>query len=282
MDPIFSCPRKKISMAESLFARAAIVTGFVIFGAFAFAARPREQSAGGASAEFKRISAELSEARLSGGSENATLMERALAYLDSLAISGLNLPGEPNLEGVNRGLATLASHTPAVGENYRLVKLGGTPASYAMVVNFGLGGPAAVRIYAGSAGNYGLAAKIDHFVQKDFLDSDLELVPISNSGPVFVTISGRTDDLSTGLFSAWRFDGRRVLNLWNSDLLQQSSYEADENGFRIAYCSEVNDDRPSECLKMSRDLYRLQAGEWKRIETTDLPSPKSPTGPALF
>jgi len=272
MDPIFSCHRKKTTMAEPLFARAAIVAGFVIFGAIAFAARPREQSAGDASAEFKRISAELSEARLSGGSENATLMEKALAYLDSLAISGLDLPGEPNLEGVNRGLATLASHTPPVGENYRLVKLGGTPASYAMVVNFGLGGPAAVRIYAGSAGNYGLAAKIDHFVQKDFLDSDLELVPISNSGPVFVTISGRTDDLSTGLFSAWRFDGRRVLNLWNSDLLQQSSYEADQNGFRIAYCSEVNDDRPSQCLKMSRDLYRFQSGEWKRIETADMPA----------
>ena len=194
-------------------------------------------------------------------------------YLDSIAVSDLNIPAEPNLDGANRGLAELASHTPPVGENYRLVKLGGAPAAYAMVINFGLGGPAAVRIYAGGAGHYALAAKIDHFVQKDFFDSDLELVPVSNSEPVFVTISGRTDDLSTGMFSAWRFDGHGVVALWNSDLLQQSSYEADENGFRLAYCSQVDDDHPSQCLKMSRDLYRFQAGEWKRIETADLPLP---------
>ena len=201
---------------------------------------------------------------------------KALAYLDSIAVSVLNLPAGPNLEGANRSLAGLASHTPPVGENYRLVKLGGAPASYAMVINFGLGGPAAVRIYAGSAGRYALAARIDHFVQKDFFDSDLELVSVSDAEPVFVTISGRTDDLSTGLFSAWRFDGHGVTALWNSDLLQQSSYEADENGFRLAYCSKVDEDRPSECLRMSRDVYRFQAGEWKRIETEDLP-PSKPT-----
>jgi hypothetical protein len=160
-----------------------------------------------------------------------------------------------------------------VGENYRLVKLGGTPAVYAMAINFGLGGPAAVRIYAGSYGHFALAARIDRFVQKDFLDSDIELVPVSNSEPVFVTVSGRTDDLSTGAFSAWRFDGQSAVALWNSDLLQQSSYEADENGFHLAYCSQVDEDHPSQCLKMSRDLYRFQAGEWKRIETADLPPP---------
>jgi hypothetical protein len=164
-----------------------------------------------------------------------------------------------------------------VGENYRLVKLGGTPAAYAMVINFGLGGPAAVRVYAGGAGHYALAAKIDHFAQKDFFDSDLELVSVSKAEPVFVTISGRTDDLSTGLFSAWRFDGHILVALWNSDLLQQSSYEAEEAGFRLAYCSQVDDDRPSQCLKMSRDLYRFEAGEWKRIETADLPPPTPAT-----
>ncbi len=44
--------------------------------------------------------------------------------------------------------------------------------------------------------------------------------------------------------------------------------------FVSAYCSQVDDDRPSECLKMSRDLYRFQGGEWKRIESVDLPMPK--------
>jgi hypothetical protein len=269
MNSIFSRYRKARPAARPVLVRAVIFVGFVIFGSNPFAAWLPAQSGSDATADFKRISQELSEARLGGGDENEARMEKALAYLDSVALSALNIPGGPNLDGADRGLAGLASHTPPVGENYHLVKLGGTPSAYAMVINFGLGGPAAVRLYAGGAGHYALAARIDHFAQKDFFDSDLELVPVSNSQPVFVTVSGRTDDLSTGLFSAWQFDGHRVVALWNSDLLQQSSYEADENGFRLGYCSQVDDDHPSQCLKMSRDLYRFQAGEWKRIETAD-------------
>ena len=271
MNSIFYCHRKARPARRPILTRLAIFFSFVIVSAFPLPARVRAQIGGDPTAEFKRISKELSAARLGGGEENEGLMEKALAYLDSIAISGLNVPAGPNLDGANRGLAELASHTPPVGENYRLVKLGGSPAAYAMVINFGLGGPAAVRIYAGGAGHYTLAARIDHFVQKDFFDSDLELVPVSGPEAVFVTVSGRTDDLSTGLFSAWRYDGHGLVSLWNSDLLQQSSYEGDETGFRMAYCSRVDDDHPSQCLKMSRDLYRFQAGEWKRIETVDLP-----------
>ena len=274
MNPIFSNYRKVLPAARAGMVRAVLLVGIVIFGAGPFAAWMHAQIGRDPTSEFKRISEELSAARLSGGVENESQMEKALAYLDSIAVSVLNVSAEPNLDGANRGLAGLVSRTPPVGENYRLVKLGGTPAAYAMVINFGLGGPAAVRIYAGAAGQYALAAKIDHIVQKDFFDSDLELVTVSNSEPVFVTVSGRTDDLSTGMFSAWQFDGHRVVALWNSDLLQQSSYEAEENGFRLAYCSEVDEDHPSQCLKMTRDLYRFQAGEWKRMETADLPPPK--------
>ena len=275
MNSFFYGFRQAFPAARHAKTRLAIFIGFVIFGVGLSAARLHAQSGGDAPAEFKRISEELSAARLSGGDENQGQMEKALTYLDSLAISVLNISASPDLEGANRGLAGLVSRTPPVGENYRLVKLGGAPATYAMVINFGLGGPAAVRVYAGSAGHYGLAAKIDHVVQKDFFDSDVELVPVSSSDPVFVTISGRTDDLSTGMFSAWRFDGHQVLALWNSDLLQQSSYEADKNGFRLAYCSQVEEDRPSQCLKMSSDLYRFQNGEWKRIESADL-APSKP------
>jgi hypothetical protein len=277
MNSIFSYDRGNPPAARPVMATLAIIFSFVIFGAGPFAAWLPAQSGSDPSAEFKRISEELSAARLGGGDEKEAQMEKALAYLDSIAVSVLNVPASPDLDEANRRLAGLASHTPPVGENYRLVKLGGTPAVYAMVINFGLGGPAAVRIYAGGVGHYGFVARIDHFVQKDFFDSDLELVPVSSSEAVFVTVSGRTDDLSTGMFSTWQYDGHRVVALWNSDLLQQSSYEADEKGFRLAYCSQVDDDRPSQCLKMSRDLYRFQSGEWKRIETADLPPPKPAT-----
>jgi hypothetical protein len=224
--------------------------------------------------QFRQIADELSAARQGGGEENRARMEKALAYLDSIAIPVLNVPPSPHLEEANQRFAGLASHTPPVGENYRLVKLGGAPAAYALAVNFGLGGPAAVRIYAGAGGRYSLAAKIDHFAQSDFFDSDIELVSVSDSDPVFVTISGRTDDLSTGQFVAWRLEGNYVTALWTSDLLQQSTYGGDGSGFHLAYCSQVDEDHPSNCLKMARDLYHYQGGEWKRVETAELPAPK--------
>ncbi len=274
MNSIFSGYRKACPAARPVLVKAVILIGIVIFGAGPFVASLHPQSGSDPTTEFKRISEELSAARLGGGEEKEAQMEKALIYLDSIAVSVLNVPANPALDQANRRLAGLVSHTPPVGENYRLEKLGGTPAVYAMVINFGLGGPAAVRIYAGGAGHYALAARIDHFIQKDFFDSDLELISVAGADPVFVTVSGRTDDLETGLFAAWRVRGNQLEALWSSDLLQQSSYEADEMGFRLAYCSQVDEDHPSQCLKMSRDLYRYQAGEWKRVESVDLPAPK--------
>jgi hypothetical protein len=230
----------------------------------------RAQIKGDSAAEFKKLAAQLSAARLNGAAESEDSQEMALGFLDKWADSALTGSASPDLDAANRRMADLVSHVPPVGENYRLVRLGGSPVAYAMVVNFGLGGPAAVRIYSHAGGGYVLAAKIDHFVEKDFFDSDIELVPVSMAEPVFVIVSGRTDDLATGMFSAWRFDGRRAMPLWSSDLLQQSSYQADGDGFHLTYCSEPDEDHPAQCHKMTRDLYRLQANEWKRIETKDL------------
>jgi hypothetical protein len=273
MNPIFC----RTHEARPAFRLGAIkLAGFaavVIISVILHAASLHAQGTGDPTAEFKRLSQDLSAVRLAGGDEPAARLEKALGYLDSVAISALNVSATPNLEGANRSLAGLVSRIPPVGENYRLVKLGGAASVYAMIVNFGQGGPAAVRVYAGAPGHLALAGRIDHFTVKDFFDSDIELVAASTSEPVFVTISGRTDDLSTGVFAAWRFDGRQLMALWNSDLLQQSSYGADESGFHVAYCSRVDDDRPAQCLKMSRDVYRYQNGEWKRTETTDLPAP---------
>jgi len=237
------------------------------------------QNSSDPSAEFKRLASELSAARLGGGTEIESLQEKALAYLDSIAASTLNSSSSPDLDAINQRLAGLVSHTPPIGENYRLLKLGGTPAAYALLVNFGQGGPAAVRIYASTNGRYGSAARIDRFTQKDFFDSDIEIVPVSMNENVFVIVSGRTDDLSTGLFSAWRFDGHGIVALWSSDLLQQSNYEAEADGFHLTYCGQPDDDHPSQCNKMTRDLYRYQDGAWKRVESTDLPEVKTAPQP---
>jgi hypothetical protein len=261
---------------QSVAMRAAIATGIFLLALTQAPLRLGAQNGGDSSAEFKRLVAELSAARLNGTAESESQQEKPLAFLDSIASSVLSASATPNLDAANQRLAGLVSPTHPVGENYRFVKLGGTPAAYAMVVNFGLGGPAAVRIYAATGGRYALASRIDHFAQKDFFDSDVELIPVSGGEPVFVTVSGRTDDLSTGIFSVWLFDGHRASALWTSDLLQQSNYEADANGFHLTYCGQVDEDHPSQCLKMTRDLYRFQAGEWKRVETADFP-PATPS-----
>jgi hypothetical protein len=231
---------------------------------------PAQKSTGDASLEFKRLAMQLSEARFDGTAENEALQEKAMSYLDALASVALGSSGAPDLDGINQRLARLVSHDPPVGENYHLLRLGGTPATYALVANFGLGGPAAVRVYTGAGGRFALAAKVDHFVQPDFFDSDIELIPVSSSEPAFVIAAGRTDDLATGIFSAWQFDGHRAVMLWSSDLLQQSSYQADASGFHLTYCSQPDEDHPARCPKMERDHYRVEAGEWKRIESTSL------------
>jgi hypothetical protein len=268
MNSIFFDSRNSRSTAQP--SSFAVVLAFSALAPFCLHAQGTDNSA----AEFKTAAAALSAGRLNGGAEIEATQEKALAYLDGVAIAMLNSTVAPNLEGTNQRLAALVSHVPPVGENYRLLQLGESPATYAMVVNFGLGGPAAVRIYAGAAGHYGLAARIDHFRQKDFFDSDIELVSVSLHEMVFVTVSGRTDDLATGMFSAWRFDGQRAVPLWSSDLLQQSNYEAGADGFHLTYCGQPDDDHPAQCLKMTRDVYRYVNGEWKRISTADLPPVK--------
>ena len=125
MNSIFSIRWKSLLHARRAAARALIAISLVILSATPFIAQLRAQTASDPTAEFKRISEELSAARLSGGDDNKEQMEKALAYLDSVAISNLNIAAEPNLDGANRGLAGLAPHTPPIGENYRLVKLGG-------------------------------------------------------------------------------------------------------------------------------------------------------------
>lgn len=256
----------------------ATTLGVILLGLLLAPARLGAQIGSDPAAEFKRLVAELSAARLDGTAESETQQEKSLAFLDSIASSVLSGSAKPDLDAANQRLAGLVSHTPPVGENYRLVKLGGSPAVYALVANFGLGGPAAVRIYAAVDGRYVLASKIDHFAQKDFFDSDVELVPVSDAEPVFVIVSGRTDDLSTGIFSAWRFDGHRVAALWSSDLVQQSNYEVDAKGFHLAYCGQTSEDHPDDCVRMTRDVYRFEAGEWKRIETaSDQPQAKPPS-----
>jgi hypothetical protein len=224
---------------------------------------------------FRLLATQLSTARLNGAAAGQSQQDQALLILDGIALPLIDSNPKPDLDVATSRLVAQVSPAPGVGENYHFVRLGGDPATYALVVNFGLGGPAAVRIYAPQSGHLALSGKIDAFAQTDFFDSDIELIAMSTAEPVFVTVSGRTDDLSTGVFSAWRFNGRTVALLWSSDLLQQSSYESDEKGFHLTYCSNPDDNHPDQCPPMSSDLYQWEAGEWKRIESKPVAAPAS-------
>src|ERR1700686_967873 len=131
----------------SFLSGAEIALGVIFLALTPVSPRLVAQKGGEVSGDFKRLVAELSAARLNGGAETETQQEKPLAFLDSIASSVLSVSTTPDLGAANQRLAGVVSETPAVGENYRLVKLGGAPPADAMVVNFGLGGPAAVRIY---------------------------------------------------------------------------------------------------------------------------------------
>ncbi len=223
---------------------------------------------------FRRLAEQLAQERLDGVEESEARQEQALGILDRIVLEALNVTGAPKLDSLNQRLAGLITQQPLVGEGYRVVRLNGSPAVYALVVNFGLAGPSAVRIYRSAAGRYALAARIDRFAQKDFFDEYLEVVPVAAPVVLFVTVTGRTDDLQTGAFTAWRLDGERLQALWSSEILQQSSYESDADGFRLTYCAQTDEDSPRVCRRMTRDRYVWDGAAWKRVEQAALPVPK--------
>lgn len=247
--------------------------------------------------EFRRLATQLAEQRLSGTPENQSLQEQALAILDRIVGSTM-ASAAFNLDSLNARLARLVAQEPPVGENYQVVDLEGGRA-YALVANFSQSGPAAVRLYSPkevvrrseqpvSAIKPGLVARIDSSTYPDFFDEGVELVQVTppkqnpalvppGSAPdeaVFVTISGRADELQTGAFIAWRFSGGRLEKLWSSDILQQSSYEAAAGEFRLTYCADPDEDRPRVCRRMVRERYAWREGAWKRLEQADVPLAK--------
>jgi len=252
----------------------------------------------GREAEFKKLAAQIVAQRQAGGEEKEEAQARALALLDAAAVAALNAaapaanPGKlMALESAQAKMQALLADGGRVGESYVLMQVGteagatGAPL-YALVVNFGLSGPSAVRLYAPtpgpSAGSAPLAqgfrpiGKIDRFTHEDFFDEYLELVPVQPGAAVFVTVTGRTDDRKTGMFMAWRLSGAGVQNLWSSELLEHSSYEVREGEFRIAFCEEADELKPSQCKKMQQERY-VWNGTWYRKPAEDaIPKTRDP------
>ena len=126
---------------------------------------------------FAKLAAQLTSARDNGDPESQSVAGSSPGILDAAALQQLN-SASPDLDTLNARLATFVAHQPPVGEEYRVVRLGGAPATYAMLANFGPGGPSAIRLYSGAPGHLSLAGHIDRYAQKDFLDDYVELVPI--------------------------------------------------------------------------------------------------------
>jgi hypothetical protein len=198
----------------------------------------------------------------------------ALALLDARILSALRAAPSPDLGALNRSLAALSTEDTPVSQTFRLGRIAASPPVYALAANFGLAGPSAVRIYAADADGYAMAARIDRSAQTNFFDEYLELVSVVAPDVIFVTVTGRTDDLQTGSFAVWHFTGRSVELVWSADLLQQSSYQAAPDGFRITYCSETDERNPRQCRRMTRDRFLWEGGAWKRVEQTPVPVPK--------
>jgi len=242
--------------------------------------------------QFRRLAPGVAERRLSGEEEVAAIQERALTLLDEIVISTLNDAAPFDLGALNNRLARLVTHDRFVGENYQVLQLR-EQAAYALVANFSLGGPAAVRIYAQQASqpkagetrartHFEPVARIDAATDPEFFDESVVLVPVapeeSTGKPpdqaLFVTVSGRADELQTGAFMAWRFHAGKLEKLWSSEILQQSSYEVKRGEFLLTYCAETDEARPRLCRRMTRDRYAWEAGAWRRVRQTDVPLAK--------
>lgn len=207
------------------------------------------------------------------GAASHEAMEQALKILDRAVMASLDGGGQDLLPIANQRLTGYITRLPAAGEGYRLFRIGHGAAVYALAANFGSSGPSAVRIYARSGPQepFQLAGKIDRLSQKDYFDDYLEVVEVDSPDAVFVTVTGRTDELRSGSFASWRFDGKGVVELWSSDLLSHSSYEPIPGGIVITYCADSDEANPSVCRKKQRERHLWDGTTWKRVQQEEIP-----------
>jgi hypothetical protein len=223
--------------------------------------------------QFKQLASQIVERRLAGMEENQADQTRAVGLVDALVLEQLNGAVSPDPEAITKSLEPLVLRQPPVGEEYRLLRMG--PANspwFLLSANFGLAGPSALRIYAKPADAtlpFRVAAQIDRFTQAEYFDEFMAVVQISPGDGVFVTVTGRTDELETGSFMAWRFDGLQLQRLWSTELLERSRYELSGMEFRLTYCEESDEDDPRKCVRMKRESYTWR-GEWRMLERREV------------
>lgn len=243
--------------------------------------------------QFQKLVAQIAGQRLNGAPEDKALQEQALAILDRIICQTLTYATKLDLGVLNDRLARLVTQDPPLGESYRVVQLG-LGHAYALVANFSLSGPAAVRVYSnrevGREGGqirysvqFETMGRIDRYSIPDFFDENVELLPLlsvasiratATPDAVFVTVSGRSDELKTGAFAAWRFHQGLLALLWSSDLFSNSSYESAEGTLRVTYCAEADLERPRVCRRMVRETYGLRGDAWQRLGSADVPLAK--------
>lgn len=234
-------------------------------------AAPWVASQGGPAAEFKSLAERLYAERLRGIESEESLQEKALSILDALVLNGLEKspPGALALEEINRRLAGMISQEAAAGENYQVQVpgAGGEPSVVALAANFGLSGPAAVRVYARANGRWRRTGRIDRFWKKGLFDESVALAWLEAPGsPALLSVTGRTDELRTGAFAAWRLVRGAPELLWETDLIQQSSFQVTAGNLRLTYCAEADEDCPRVCRRMARECYRWDGVSWTRAE----------------
>lgn len=218
-------------------------------------------------AEFRKRASALAEQRREGMEESQEAQEGALKILDAFVLEELNRGAARDVAALNRRLAALVTQDPPVGESYALVLLGTPPGGsgyYALVANFGQSGPSGVRLYPPSEEGYKPAARIDRYATPDFFDDYLELAPIKASDVVFITISGRADELKTGSFMAWRYRFEKLETLWASELLEHSTWENRADGFHLTYCVRADENNPRRCALMARERHVWDGSFWRQ------------------
>jgi len=150
------------------------IISFALFAAFAFACGSARAQAGAAAPDLHSLATQLAAERqsLDPGQDNSaasrSLEDKALAVLDAIVLKALNAGASPDLNAINANLASLAGDDSAGGVSYEVVQLPGTNPVFALVANFSVAGPSAVRLYAGPAGQRVLVAQIDCYNPDNF------------------------------------------------------------------------------------------------------------------
>ncbi|MGB2655984.1 MAG: hypothetical protein WBC25_09355 [Candidatus Acidiferrum sp.] len=260
-DKLSSPPERRafISLSNSVGAE----PGRAQFGADESAQeKPHSVEDRGGPKSFARALAEMADTVDSTTSEE--ILVSALKIMDGAILKRLNQDQPISLEVINKELRGWITGFHGPKESYEIVSMGPNSSWYALIAKVEVW--SAIRFYVKSdnSTSYSLVAQLDPSDipdPNDYHIASLIFLQINEADGVFVTFFSDGAILSN-YCAAWRFDGMRVQELWNSGHDFVVLEKAIPGGIVLKRCSDIPNNN---CKNPTQVRYTWSGKKWGKL-----------------